>query len=75
MMGNEQPPGIADPLGRAVWGVLHGSDGPVSKLNEQIDKIRQDAKLLSEMNETVAELNETLKNTNNILREFLDSIK
>lgn len=75
MRSDKPPPGLVDPIGRAVWNILSGPEGPVSKLNVELDKIRQEAQSLSDMNKTVAELNETLKHTNGILREFLDTIK
>ena len=68
------PPNIVDPIGRAVWNVLCGSGGPVSKLNEQVDKIRNETKSVGELKDVVGELNSTLQDTNSILRDFLDKI-
>ena len=73
-VGKQPPSNILDPIGRSVWNVLCGAGGPMSKLNEQVDKIKGEAKSVSDLNQTVVELNETLKDTNNILREFLNKI-
>ena len=74
-MGEESPPpNIIDPFGRAVWNVLNGSGGPLSKINDQIDKIKVETKSMSDLNDTFTELNSTLKDTNRILQEFLGKI-
>lgn len=75
MSVEQQPPSnLLDPIGRSVWNVLCGAGGPLSKLNEKVDKIKGEAKAVSDLNQTVVELNETLKDTNNILRKLLNKI-
>jgi hypothetical protein len=74
MSVDQPPPSIIDPIGRSVWNVLCGAGGPMSKLNNQIDKIKEETKSVSDLNQTVIELNGTLKDTNSILRELLNKI-
>lgn len=73
-MNSQIPPGFTDPISRSVWNVLCGVGGPMSKLNNQIDKIKEETKSVSDLNQTVIELNNTLKDTNSILREFLNKM-
>ena len=73
-MNNQIPPGFTDPISRSVWNVLCGTGGPIFKLNNQIDKIKEETKSVSDLNQTVIELNDTLKDTNSILRELLNKI-
>ena len=73
-MNSQIPPLFADPISRSIWNALHGPEGPMSKLNDQVDKIKGEAKSVSDLNQTVIELNNTLKDTNSILREFLNKI-
>lgn len=68
------PPTIIDPIGRAVWSVLCGSSGPLTKLNDQVEKIKNETKLVSELTSSVDELNSTFKDTNRILQDLLNKL-
>lgn len=68
------PPSIIDPIGRAVWSVLCGSNGPLTKLTDQVEKIKNETKSVSELSGSVNDLNSTLKDTNRILQDLLNKI-